>query len=142
MCLSRKILYSLMLRIPIFFKLTSLDFPVDFTIFFHWNFHKHSLHCFSLTILENPPFFLNFQFLAYSLESTSLRLRLAIETPTTVVIWFSHQIILQVMRLFEQFNYPSFVISAASSALTIAKKDEPNIVSIMVFLYDFVIASH
>ena len=36
------------------------------------------------------------------------------------------------MRLFEQFNYPSFVISAASSALTIAKKDEPNIVSVPV----------
>ena len=88
MCLSRKILYSLMLRIPIFFKLTSLDFPVDFAIFSHWNFHKHSLHCLSLTILEDPLFFLNFQFLTYSLKSTSLKLRFAIETPTTVVICF------------------------------------------------------
>lgn len=39
------------------------------------------------------------------------------------------------MRLFEQFNYPSFVISAASSALTIAKKDESNIVSIFQPFY-------
>lgn len=33
------------------------------------------------------------------------------------------------MRLFEQYNYPDFVISAASSAITIAKKDDRHIVS-------------
>lgn len=33
----------------------------------------------------------------------------------------------KVMRLFEQAEFPSYVISAASSALTIAAKDDPNI---------------
>jgi len=41
---------------------------------------------------------------------------------------------LQVMRLFEQYNYPNFIISAASSALTIADKNDQNIVSPYVFV--------
>lgn len=34
---------------------------------------------------------------------------------------------IKVMRLFEQFEYPNFVISSASTAITIAKKNDPSV---------------
>jgi len=54
------------------------------------------------------------------------------------------QYFIKVMRLFEHYNFPSFVISAASSALTIAKKDEPNIPMLwsVIFKYHLELQHH